>query len=149
MSALSRRLLTFAVVVSLISLFPHGVTAQRQTQFNAEDDLEPPKLSLTKAVMAEKVEGNVPISQAVTFSVAMGQVCCFTSFEPVTQPTLVYHRWYHRDELSTQIRLRLYPPKWSTYSQIQLREADKGPWRVEISDQNGHIFGVIRFSITD
>jgi len=38
---------------------------------------------------------------------------------------------------------------WSTYSQIQLRETDKGPWRVEISDQNGKVFDVLRFSITD
>jgi len=107
------------------------------------------KLTLTQAFMCEKVENNTPLNQAVVFSVSSGQVCCFTSFDPVPQPTLIYHRWYHRDELSTQIRLRLYPPLWSTYSQIQLRETDKGPWRVEISDQNGKVFDVLRFSITD
>lgn len=104
---------------------------------------------LTQAFMCEKVENSTPINQASVFSVSIGQVCCFTSFDPVPQPTLVYHKWYHRDELSTQIRLRLYPPLWSTYSQIQLRETDKGPWRVEITDQNGKMFDVIRFSITD
>jgi hypothetical protein len=30
-----------------------------------------------------------------------------------------------------------------------LRETDKGPWRVEISDQNGRVFSTLRFSITD
>ena len=104
---------------------------------------------LTQAFMCEKVENNSPINQAAVFSVSRGQVCCFTSFDPVPQPTLIYHKWYRRDELSTQIRLRLYPPLWSTYSQIQLRETDKGPWRVEITDQNGKLFDVIRFSITD
>jgi len=104
---------------------------------------------LTQAFMCERVENNTPVNQASVFSVSRGQVCCFTSFDPVPQPTLIYHKWYHRDELSTQIRLRLYPPLWSTYSQIQLRETDKGPWRVEITDQNGRVFDVIRLSISD
>ena len=78
-----------------------------------------------------------------------GRSCCFTSFDPVPQPALIYHRWFHRDELSTQTRLRVYPPKWATYSVIQLRETDKGPWRVEITDQNGRVFNVLRFSIVD
>jgi len=123
-------------------------TEEPAVQTSAVDDSQE-KSVLTQAFMCEKVENNTPINQASVFSVSRGQVCCFTSFDPVPQPTLIYHRWYHRDELSTQIRLRLYPPLWSTYSQIQLRETDKGPWRVEITDQNGRIFDVIRFSITD
>ncbi|MCE5244510.1 MAG: DUF2914 domain-containing protein [Syntrophobacteraceae bacterium] len=115
----------------------------------ASSDPSSLKLGLVQSMMCEKVENLNPIRQAITFSVAAGQVCCFTSFDPVLQPTLVYHRWYHRDELSTQTRLRLYPPKWATYSVIQLRETDKGPWRVEITDQNGHVFDVLRFSIVD
>ncbi len=109
----------------------------------------PQRLRLGQAVMAEKVENLLPVRPALTFPVGIGQVYCFTTFDPVPQPAVVFHRWFHRDELSTQTRLRLYPPKWSTYSVIQLRETDKGPWRVEISDQDGHVFEVLRFSITD
>lgn len=142
----------------MVALLIIGLSA---TSF-AQDDQEPEpavqtspveetqeRAVLTQAFMCEKVENNSPINQAAVFSVSRGQVCCFTSFDPVPQPTLIYHKWYRRDELSTQIRLRLYPPLWSTYSQIQLRETDKGPWRVEITDQNGKLFDVIRFSITD
>jgi len=110
---------------------------------------EEPKLKLARAVMAEKVENLVPVRSAIAFSVSIGQVYCYTSFDPVPQPTIIYHRWYHREDLSTQTRLRLYPPKWSTYSVIQLRETDKGPWRVEITDHNGRVLEVLRFSITD
>lgn len=149
-----RKLLAFQLVISLFTALPYTILAQDsateeptvQTNTPAES-LE--KLTLTQAFMCEKVDNNTPINQAAVFSVSAGQVCCFTSFDPVPQPTLIYHRWYHSDELSTQIRLRLYPPLWSTYSQIQLRETDKGPWRVEVSDQNGKVFDVIRFSITD
>ena len=149
-----RKLLAFQLVISLFTALPYTILAQDSAteeptvQTNAPaESLE--KLTLTQAFMCEKVDNNTPINQAAVFSVSAGQVCCFTSFDPVPQPTLIYHRWYHSDELSTQIRLRLYPPLWSTYSQIQLRETDKGPWRVEVSDQNGKVFDVIRFSITD
>jgi hypothetical protein len=107
------------------------------------------RLALRQASMCERVENFNPVRPGLVFSVSAGQVSCYTSFDPVPQPTVIYHRWFRRDELSTQTRLRLYPPKWSTYSVIQLRETDKGPWRVEILDQNGHLFEVIRFSITD
>ncbi len=106
-------------------------------------------LTLVRATMCERVENLIPVRSATVFSASVGQVCAFTAFDPVPQPTLIYHRWYHRDELSTQTRLRLYPPKWATYSVIQLRETDKGPWRVEVTDQNGQVFKVFRFSITD
>ncbi len=99
--------------------------------------------------MCQRVENLTPIYPSAVFSVSSGQVCCFTSFDRVPSNTVIYHKWYHRDELSTQTRLRLYPKKWSTYSVIQLRETDKGPWRVEIVDQSGHVFDVLRFSITD
>jgi hypothetical protein len=115
----------------------------------APSEAPPQKLRLSHGVMAEKVENLLPVRPAVAFSVGIGQVYCFTGFDPVPQPTVVFHRWFHRDELSTQTRLRLYPPKWSTYSVIQLRETDKGPWRVEISDQEGRVLEILRFSITD
>jgi hypothetical protein len=107
------------------------------------------KLSLKQAVMCERVENLTPVGPGLVFSVSAGQVCCYTSFDPVPQHTVIYHRWFRRDELSTQTRLRMYPAKWSTYSVIQLRETDKGPWRVEIIDQNGRVFDVLRFSIVD
>jgi hypothetical protein len=148
------KLLVFHFLAFVLTALPCAVAAQNNdteepnVQTSApEGTLE--KLTLTQAFMCEKVENNTPINQAAVFSVSVGQVCCFTSFDPVPQPTLIYHKWYHSDDPSTQIRLRLYPPLWSTYSQIQLRETDKGPWRVEVIDQNGKVFDVIRFSITD
>ena len=122
------------------------VMAEELTPGNAEGAQ---KLELKQAAMSERVENLTPIHPGLVFPVSSGQVCCYTPFDPVPQHSVIYHRWFHRDELSTQTRLRLYPPKWSTYSVIQLRETDKGPWRVEIIDQNGRIFDILRFSITE
>lgn len=130
------------------SFIPIASVAQEQPPAGGGAE-GPQKLLLKQALMCERVENLAPVRSGLTFAVSSGQVCCFTSFDPVAQPTVIYHRWFRRDELSTQTRLRLYPPRWSTYSVIQLRETDKGPWRVEIIDQNGHVFDVLRFSITD
>ncbi|MGC8492765.1 MAG: DUF2914 domain-containing protein [Syntrophobacteraceae bacterium] len=131
----------------LITCSCHAAPAQGSAQ------PQPPgtaaKLHLKQAVMCQRVENLTPVDSGVVFSVSSGQVCCYTSFDSVPRHTVIYHRWYHRDELSTQTRLRLYPKKWSTYSVIQLRETDVGPWRVEVVDQNGRILDTLRFSITD
>ena len=106
-------------------------------------------LTLAEAVMCEKIENILPVNPAIVFPTALEKISCYTSFDPVPQNTFVYHNWFFKDKLSTRIKLSLQPPRWSTFSTIQLREADKGPWRVEITDKNGHIFQVLRFSITD
>jgi hypothetical protein len=107
------------------------------------------RLILDEAVMCEELNNYRPCNRAIVFSVEIGKVSCFTSFDPVPEKMFIYHNWFYRDELSTRIRLILQPPRWSTFSSIQLREADKGPWRVEITDPEGNILRILRFSITD
>jgi len=143
-------ILTLGLALLIGCPFAGGQTESAQPQqAGPATSAEEPKLKMARAVMAEKVENLVPVRSAIAFPVSIGQVYCYTSFDPVPQPAIIYHRWYHREDLSTQTRLRLYPPKWSTYSVIQLRETDKGPWRVEITDHNNRVLEVLRFSITD
>jgi hypothetical protein len=119
------------------------------TQANKDKTVKEAELALYQAVMCETVQNLKPINEAVTFSVSLGHVYCLSYFKPVLKPSVIFHRWYRRNELSTQIRLKVYPPHWATYSVIQLREEDKGPWHIEVTDQNGKVFDVLRFSITD
>jgi hypothetical protein len=144
---------TIFIIVSFLScLALLDVGAQEAVKPPTQDLPSGPsaqKLIISEALMCERVENLTPIRAAITFSASVGQVCCFTSFDPVPEPTMIYHRWYHYGELSTQVRLKVYPPKWATYSVVQLRETDKGPWYVEITDQNGRVLDVLRFSITD
>ena len=99
--------------------------------------------------MCEYIEDFAPMNQAVVFSIDVGKISCFTSFSDIKQPTYAMHKWYRRDELVTTKRLSLKPPSWSTYSSIQLREADKGPWRVEILNHRSQLMKTLRFSVTD
>ena len=107
------------------------------------------QLTLDEAVMCEEIFANAPRNQTVVFSVAKEKAVCFTSFETVPEKTFIYHNWFYRDIPSSRIRLVLRPPSWSTYSSIQIRKTDIGPWRVEITDAQGRVLRVLRFSITD
>lgn len=106
-------------------------------------------MSLTRAVMCEEVRDRQPVRPTVLFSISLGRAHCFTTFTNIPEKTLIYHRWYRRDVLNTTIRLAVNPPIWATYSNIQLRESDKGPWRVEITDDRGTHYETLRFSVTD
>ena len=99
--------------------------------------------------MCEGIKNLLPRNQAVIFSIINGKVFCYTSFDPVPEKTFIYHNWFYKDSLSTRIKLFLKPPRWAAYSSIKLREVDKGPWRVEITDNKGMALHVLRFSITD
>jgi hypothetical protein len=142
---------TFAAVL-LAMLCVALYTCRPASSQETENNLPPSAtemLTLVEAVMCEKIDGLTPENPAIVFSITLGRVSCFTSFDPVPEDTFVYHSWFFRDKLSTRIKLSLQPPRWSTFSSIQLREADQGPWRVEITNREGQLLRQLRFSITD
>jgi hypothetical protein len=106
-------------------------------------------IALVQADMCEDIQGGVPQNRTTVFSVERRTAICFTAFDPVPQKAVIYHQWFHRDTPSAKIKLTLKPPRWSAYSSIQLRAEDIGPWRVEITDSQGNIFHVLRFSVTE
>lgn len=120
---------------------PYGQTdPERQT-------IGGPKLQ--EATICEDLKDFLPVNPGVAFSVSAGRVIFYTYFNPVPQKTFIYHSWFQKDQLITRKRLYLQPPKWATHSAMQLRDTDKGPWRVEITDHADKVVKVLRFSITD
>ena len=106
-------------------------------------------LILGQALICEEIFANACRNRTVVFSVAKEKVVCYSAFESVPEKTFIYHNWFYKDIPSSRIRLVLRPPSWSTYSSIQIRKTDIGPWRVEITDATGQVLRVLRFSITD
>ena len=135
--------------IFLIGLLIFLCMAAENAPASTDIEKRPPQLELVRMIMCEQIEDYSPVNIAVVFSVTVGKISCFTSFDPVPTETHIEHRWYHKDTLCTKKRLFLKPPRWSTYSSIQLRETDKGPWRVEVVDNNNRILGILRFSVTD
>jgi hypothetical protein len=106
-------------------------------------------IRLVSAAMCEGIQDYAPKNVAVAFSIDVGKISCYTSFEGLPDTTYTLHKWYRRDDLVTSKRLTLKPPSWATYSSIQLREADKGAWRVEIFNADDQLIETLRFSVTD
>jgi hypothetical protein len=140
------KIICYAVFLGFFGLLAFPVPSGAEaTSPNPEAE----KLTLVHAVMCEEISDRQPVNETIVFSVSLGQVICFNFFNPVPERTVIYHNWYKRDRLTSRVKLRVNPPRWSTFSRIQLREVDKGPWRVEITDGNGTVLRVLRFSITD
>jgi hypothetical protein len=133
--------LVFAVLLWAVPCCPPAIAEKNSSEKSG--------IVLTRAVMCESLKGYEPENTAVVFSIDVGKISCFTSFDRIGATTAALHKWYRRDELVTTKRLTLKPPSWSTYSSIQLREADKGPWHVEIYDDDNNLLDILQFSVTE
>lgn len=107
------------------------------------------KLALGSTSTCELVKNAAPENKAVVFSSTLQKVYCYTNFTSVPEKMFTYHNWYLRDKLKASIKLVLRPTSWSTYSAMELRSSDRGPWRVEVTDEEGNILKTLRFSIID
>ena len=145
---MNHRILNLLLLV-VIPCFLFPFSAQSQSGDTAESKISTAKIVLVQAVMCEDLQELIPQNPTTIFSIERRKAICFTSFDPVPEKTIIYHQWFHRDQTSAKIKLTLKSPRWSTYSSIQFRAEDIGPWRVEISDSQGHIIDVLRFSITE
>ncbi len=144
-----KQLLIFVLsMMCLVAMRPPAASAQATSLIPLAPP-DPKVLHLSQAIMCETIENFKPVNRSMVFPVSQGTVMCFTDFDVVAQETEIYHLWINRDTLVYRKRLILKPPRWASVSSIKLREADKGPWRVEIRDAEGRLLTTLRFSITD
>lgn len=134
--------LSCAGILFLLCLYAPDVYSQQGPE------AVPGDLTLTQAFMCEEIKEDSPVNPGAVFSCGIGKVICLTTFAASRKNT-VYHSWFHKGQLSNKQKLIVNPPEWTAASSIQLREADKGPWQVEVSDGKDRILKVLRFSIVD
>jgi hypothetical protein len=137
------------IAMLLLPGTPHPAKLWAQTSLDVPDTPSPTSLNLAQALMCETIENFKPVNPSAVFPVSQGTVMCFTDFDVVPRETEIYHVWIKRDTLVYRKRLILKPPRWASVSSIKLREADKGPWRVEVRDAAGRLLTTVRFSITE
>ena len=125
------------------------LSAQTQSDPNGPTEAPAAGIKLVQAVMSEDLQERTPQNLTTVFSIERRKAICFTAFDPVPEKTDIYHHWFHRDRPSAKLKLTLKPPRWSSYSSIQFRAEDIGPWRVEIADSKGQVFHILRFSVTE
>jgi len=148
-----------AVIVKLKTVFlclalvwficPLWGYAEQQLNSSVEPPDTEPDFYLKKALMCERLKGSDPINTTVVFSGSKESAFCFNVFDPVLKETIIFHNWYYQDKIVSRLKRTLKPPRWETYSVHKIGKNVKGPWRVEIVDDNGNIISVLRFSVTD
>lgn len=143
-----RRYIIFVTAMLFFILGPSVLAAPLKKGASVTKHVSHPDV-LSRAVMCEKVTNAQPVNAAVIFSVSQNEVFCFTEFSSIGKKDIIVHNWIRRDETVARIKLTVEPPRWATYSGITLRDSDKGPWRVEITDSSGKILKTLRFSITE
>jgi hypothetical protein len=137
------------VVILLMTVLLPALVAGQAPPDEQPAAVEPKKLALGATAACEAMQNGIPENKAVAFSSAIKKVYCYTNFTSVPEKMFTFHNWYLRDNLKASIKLVLRPSRWSTYSAMELRSSDKGPWRVEVTDEEGNILSTLRFSIID
>ena len=137
-------LLNIILLFAVLLFFQIPVTAE---QGSPPDKTTSPVLK--ESVMCESVQDGLPVDQTIVFDVSKGSAFCWSEFDPVTVDGVIYHKWYRNDELISSYPLAVHPPRWATKSSLRLRQADVGPWHVDITNENGDILETLRFSITE
>ncbi|MFZ5570661.1 MAG: DUF2914 domain-containing protein [Thermodesulfobacteriota bacterium] len=141
--------ITFSVLVTILLIGGAlGHPANGQPEASGERTGGKPYI-LKSAFMCEKIENRQPVNPVAVFSASRKKMVCFSGFDEVRSKSYVFHNWFRRDVPVANIKLLLQPPQWSTFSSMPIRETEKGPWRVEITDENGEILRVLRFSLVD
>lgn len=136
----------FIVLTLNLYISPSAVPQDKNGSYISKETI---RIIIKQGVMCEEIRDRLPHNPGVIFSSSLGSVACFTELESVPEKTIIYHKYYFRDKLSAKKKLTLNPPNQAAFSSIQLRETDKGPWRVEIVDTKDNIVYIIRFSVTD
>jgi len=137
----------FIIILTLNFCLTSFAASQEKNDLSISSETN--NIIVKQAVICEEIKDRAPYNPGVIFSSSLGSVVCFTEFDLLSERTVIYHKYYFRDKLSAKKKLTLNPPNWATFSSIQLRETDKGPWRVEIVDAEDNILYILRFSVTD
>lgn len=85
-------------ILLCVLVFAHLLLSSQALPQENRDPLSPspPKtLTLVEAVMCEEIKDYTPRNRAIVFSIGIGRVSCFTSFDPVPEKTFIYHNWFH------------------------------------------------------
>ena len=138
-------LLLLTVIIGF--LFPFS--AKSQSGDTGASKSSAGKIVLAQAVICEDLQELIPQNPTTVFSIERRKAICFTSFDPVSKKTIIYHQWIHRDRTSAKNKTDT-----QTASLVDLQQHSVSCRRYRTlaggdHDSRGHILDVLRFSITE
>jgi len=146
---MNRRIQIMILCLAWVAVLFPGDALPDEVKLSSYDDQRPQSLLVSNAQICEGVNDQVPVNPTVALSAAKGKAFCFSEIDGITSSTVIFHNWLRRDVHTVRVKLAVNPPRWSTFSSISLQDADRGPWRVEITDMDGTMLKTLRFSVVD
>lgn len=104
-------------------------------------------LAVDDAVIARGVENLTPVGPSESFDSDVGKVYFFTRVVGASESTAVKHLWFFGDRLVMEITLPVNSANWRTYSSKTILSSAVGPWRADITTEDGTLLKSIPFTI--
>jgi len=107
------------------------------------------KLVVIQTVACKKVKNNQPLYPGRRFPTDIGRVYCHTLFNNNSgKHSDIYHIWYMNGSLKAKVRIRVRDGKEiPAFSHREIKNSDKGTWKVEITDSDKKILDTVIFEV--
>lgn len=123
-----------AVVLGLVLMIAASGTARAE-------------LSVSEGVIATGVESLTPEGAAESFPASVGKLYAFTHVNGAEGETTIKHLWFHGDNLMAEVELPVRSPSWRTYSSKTILPDWTGPWRVDVTAEDGTVIQSLSFTL--
>jgi hypothetical protein len=106
-----------------------------------------PAFSISRFLIAGRIENREPVGVANTFSASTEKVYCFLEAGNIAEDTKVRFVSYHGDDNVAEIELMLGKgPKWRTNASKKLG-GRTGDWKVDLQDADGNVLDSAAFTV--
>jgi len=104
-------------------------------------------LTVSEAAIATSVESLTPQGASDSFESNVGKLYAFTKITGAEGETSVKHLWFQGDHLVAEVELPVKAASWRTYSSKTITPDMVGPWKVDVTAQDGTVLKSIPFII--
>jgi hypothetical protein len=134
-----------AIVHSLLALGILTMTLGNRLAY-AQEKAAPP-LTVEEAMIASRVENLNPVGPDVAFDASIGKLYCFTRIKSSQPPTVIKHLWFQGDRMVMEVTLPIKSASWRTYSTKTILPSASGPWKVDVTSEDGTVLKTLSFTI--
>lgn len=144
----TRLFLVFASALMLIAFLTLGnatIAFSQTDETGKSDTLECKVLAIT---LCKQVENREPVNVGEEFSVADGQIYCFTPVFNRKGDAIIKHLWYREGVLMFSIDLKIgSSDRWRTWSSKSLYPGFEGNWEVVVKTADDMELGRKKFVV--
>jgi len=123
------------------------LTAAMGNRMVSSQEKTAPSLAIEEAVIASGVENLTPVRPGVSFDSGVGKLYCFTKIKSGQLPTVIKHLWFQGDKMVMEVTLQVKSASWRTYSTKTILPSAGGPWKVDVTSEDGTVLKTLRFTI--